>query len=103
MRAQLRGIIRSCRRGDLVLSLYSLQDATREVASPPTPPFFLRKEWRARVTVIHLNVALANSMHKLVQIVFNSQSFSLGETENVLVRWKNRADKAEETLVGCLY
>lgn len=106
MRAQLRGIIRSCRRGDLVLSLYSLQDATREAASPPAPfppPFFLGKEWRARVTAIHLNVALANSMHKLVQIVFNSQSFSLGETENVLVRWKSRVDKTEKALVGCLY
>lgn len=84
MRAQLRGIICSCVRGDLVLSLNSLQDATREVVSPPSPPF-LRKEWRARVTVIHLNVTLANSMHKLVQVVFNSQSFSLGETEDVLV------------------
>lgn len=84
MRAQLRGIIRSCMRGDLVLSLNSLQDATREVASPPSP-LFLGKEWRARVTVICLKVTLANSVHKLVQIVFNSQSFSLGETEDVLV------------------
>lgn len=40
MRAELRGIICSCMRGDLVLSLNSLQDATREVASPPSPHFF---------------------------------------------------------------
>lgn len=77
MRAELRGIICSCMRGDLVLSLNSLQDATREVASPPSPLFlfFLRRELRARVMVIHLTVMLANSIHKLSKLSLTASHF----------------------------
>lgn len=40
---------------------------------------------RARVTLIQLHLMLADSMCKVVQIGFNTQSFSLGETEYVFV------------------
>lgn len=41
---------------------------------------------------------LADNMRKVVQIGFNTQSFSLGETECVFVWWENDYTKLKKQL-----